>query len=213
MRCYNLAFSIFEKSWTKLKMYLTVTCFIVFLTCVFLSQVFAGGWTAVYASLDNVGVWNLRSDNLDLWYLGQETYMRIVNPEDTSNKTELPVPDNALYCGALSSKQKYCSITFLPNLPYYSLSLSIILNCCCAFSICRPQKTSSAAIIHGCSKPYFALLAVLLSAAISILWWTLLPVGGNYRKRIGEFTVLWGRILNQFFHLSSNIFYTDSCRG
>ncbi|XP_022865185.1 monocopper oxidase-like protein SKS1, partial [Olea europaea var. sylvestris] len=69
-------------------------------------QVFAGGWTAVYASLDNVGVWNLRSDNLDRWYLGQETYMRIVNPEDTSNKTELPVPDNALYCGALSSKQK-----------------------------------------------------------------------------------------------------------
>ncbi|CAI9771837.1 unnamed protein product [Fraxinus pennsylvanica] len=101
-------------------------------------QVFVGGWTAVYASLDNVGVWNLRADNLDRWYLGQETYMRIVNPEDTINKTELPVPDNALYCGALNSKQK-------------------------------PQKTSSAAIIHGCSKLYFALLAVLLSAAISIL--------------------------------------------
>ncbi|KAK4436371.1 Monocopper oxidase-like protein SKS1 [Sesamum alatum] len=69
-------------------------------------QVFAGGWTAVFVSLDNVGVWNLRTENLDRWYLGQETYMRIINPEDTDNKTELPVPDNVLYCGALSRMQK-----------------------------------------------------------------------------------------------------------
>ncbi|KAK6145666.1 hypothetical protein DH2020_022486 [Rehmannia glutinosa] len=69
-------------------------------------QVFAGGWTAVYVSLDNVGVWNLRTENLDRWYLGQETYMRIINPEDTANKTELPPPDNVLYCGALSRMQK-----------------------------------------------------------------------------------------------------------
>ncbi|OIT40211.1 PREDICTED: monocopper oxidase-like protein SKS1 [Nicotiana attenuata] len=70
------------------------------------TQVFPGGWTAIMASLDNVGVWNLRAENLDRWYLGQETYMRIINPEDHSNKTELPVPSNALYCGALASKQK-----------------------------------------------------------------------------------------------------------
>ncbi|XP_075492219.1 monocopper oxidase-like protein SKU5 [Primulina tabacum] len=69
-------------------------------------QVYSGGWTAVYVSLDNVGVWNLRTENLDRWYLGQETYMRITNPEDTSNKTELPLPDNALFCGALSKLQK-----------------------------------------------------------------------------------------------------------
>ncbi|KAK4734339.1 hypothetical protein R3W88_008600 [Solanum pinnatisectum] len=70
------------------------------------TQVFPGGWTAVLVSLDNVGVWNLRAENLDRWYLGQETYMRIINPEDHSNKTEMPVPDNALYCGALASMQK-----------------------------------------------------------------------------------------------------------
>ncbi|XP_031108134.1 monocopper oxidase-like protein SKU5 [Ipomoea triloba] len=70
------------------------------------TQVFAGGWTAILISLDNVGVWNLRTENLDRWYLGQETYMRIINPEDTSNKTENPVPDNVLYCGALASMQK-----------------------------------------------------------------------------------------------------------
>lgn len=70
------------------------------------TQVFTGGWTAVFVSLDNVGVWNLRTENLDRWYLGQETYMRIVNPEDDGNKTEMPIPDNALYCGALSRMQK-----------------------------------------------------------------------------------------------------------
>lgn len=69
------------------------------------TQVFPGGWTAILVSLDNVGVWNLRVENLDRWYLGQETYIRIVNPEEDGT-TEFPVPDNVLYCGALSYKQK-----------------------------------------------------------------------------------------------------------
>uniref|UniRef100_A0A1D1Y7Y4 Monocopper oxidase-like protein SKU5 n=1 Tax=Anthurium amnicola TaxID=1678845 RepID=A0A1D1Y7Y4_9ARAE len=68
------------------------------------TQVFPGAWTAVLVSLDNVGVWNVRAENLDTWYLGQETYMRVVNPEQT-NKTELAPPDNVLYCGRLESKQ------------------------------------------------------------------------------------------------------------
>ncbi|KAD4178324.1 hypothetical protein E3N88_26915 [Mikania micrantha] len=69
------------------------------------TQVYPGAWTAILISLDNVGVWNLRTENLDSWYLGQETYIRIVNPEK-NNKTELPIPDNALFCGALSHMQK-----------------------------------------------------------------------------------------------------------
>ncbi|THU71747.1 hypothetical protein C4D60_Mb04t04740 [Musa balbisiana] len=69
------------------------------------TQVFPGAWTAVYVSLDNVGIWNVRAENLDTWYLGQEAYMKIVNPERT-NKTELPVPDNVLYCGLLQYLQK-----------------------------------------------------------------------------------------------------------
>ncbi|KAJ0769638.1 putative L-ascorbate oxidase [Helianthus annuus] len=69
------------------------------------TQVYPGAWTAILISLDNVGVWNLRTENLDSWYLGQETYVRIVNPEK-NNKTELPMPDNALFCGALSRMQK-----------------------------------------------------------------------------------------------------------
>ncbi|PSS32430.1 Monocopper oxidase-like protein [Actinidia chinensis var. chinensis] len=68
-------------------------------------QVFPGGWTAIRVSLDNAGVWNLRAENLDRWYLGQETYMRIVNPEE-KNTTEFAAPDNVLYCGALSDLQR-----------------------------------------------------------------------------------------------------------
>ncbi|KAI0529149.1 hypothetical protein KFK09_001696 [Dendrobium nobile] len=67
--------------------------------------VYPGAWTAVMVSLDNVGIWNLRSEDLDSWYLGQETYISVVNPEST-NKTEQPVPDNALYCGLLKDMQK-----------------------------------------------------------------------------------------------------------
>ncbi|ERN02634.1 hypothetical protein AMTRI_Chr03g141020 [Amborella trichopoda] len=69
------------------------------------TQVFPGAWTAILVSLDNVGMWNLRAENLDTWYLGQEVYIRVFNPE-INNKTELPVPDNALYCGALAHLQK-----------------------------------------------------------------------------------------------------------
>ncbi|KAK1261920.1 Monocopper oxidase-like protein SKU5 [Acorus gramineus] len=68
-------------------------------------QVFPGAWTAILISLDNVGIWNLRTENLDTWYRGQEVYIRIVNPEIT-NKTELAPPDNAIYCGSLSKMQQ-----------------------------------------------------------------------------------------------------------
>ncbi|KAJ8449377.1 hypothetical protein Cgig2_002509 [Carnegiea gigantea] len=75
------------------------------------AQVYPGAWTAILVSLDNVGFWNLRTENLDSWYLGQETYIRVINPEtenipELANKTELPIPDNVLYCGALSKLQK-----------------------------------------------------------------------------------------------------------
>lgn len=65
---------------------------------------FPGAWTAILVSLDNAGIWNLRAENLDSWYLGQEVYMSVVNPEmDTS---EVSLPDNAIFCGLLSSLQK-----------------------------------------------------------------------------------------------------------
>ncbi|XP_028551246.1 monocopper oxidase-like protein SKU5 [Dendrobium catenatum] len=75
------------------------------------TQVFPGAWTAILVSLDNVGIWNLRAENLDSWYLGQEVYVSVVNPEIT-NKTELPLPDNAIFCGSLSTLQKQQSNKF-----------------------------------------------------------------------------------------------------
>uniref|UniRef100_A0A8I6XK37 Monocopper oxidase-like protein SKU5 n=1 Tax=Hordeum vulgare subsp. vulgare TaxID=112509 RepID=A0A8I6XK37_HORVV len=76
-------------------------------------QVFPDAWTAVLVFLDNAGIWNLRVENLDSWYLGQELYISVVNPEeDHSDKTPLPLPDNTIFCGALSSLQKEQSHRF-----------------------------------------------------------------------------------------------------
>ncbi|KAK9276925.1 hypothetical protein L1049_006463 [Liquidambar formosana] len=90
------------------------------------TQVFPGAWTAILISLDNVGVWNLRTENLDSWHLGQETYVRVVNPEDT-NKTELPIPDNALFCGALSKMQKPEDISLATSITGNGLKLFFTL--------------------------------------------------------------------------------------
>lgn len=65
---------------------------------------FPGAWTAILISLDNAGIWNLRAQNLDSWYLGQESYISAVNPETDNNEVQLP--ENAIYCGALSFLQK-----------------------------------------------------------------------------------------------------------
>lgn len=49
-------------------------------------------------SLDNKGIWNLRSANWPRRYLGQELYIRVWNDEK-SMYTEYDIPANALLCG------------------------------------------------------------------------------------------------------------------
>ncbi|KAK4751048.1 hypothetical protein SAY87_004530 [Trapa incisa] len=66
-------------------------------------QVFPGAWAAILISLDNAGIWNLRAENLDSWYLGQELYLSVVNPEKDTD--EVALPGNTIYCGALSALQ------------------------------------------------------------------------------------------------------------
>ncbi|KAI4382687.1 hypothetical protein MLD38_008622 [Melastoma candidum] len=61
-------------------------------------QVYPNSWTAVYVFLDNPGMWNLRSQNLRNWYLGEELYIRVFDP-DTNPAKEKPPPDNLLLCG------------------------------------------------------------------------------------------------------------------
>ncbi|KAF9597519.1 hypothetical protein IFM89_019433 [Coptis chinensis] len=63
-------------------------------------QVYPGGWSAVYAFLDNPGMWNLRSQRLPNWYMGQELYIRVFDPDPNPAKERAP-PSNILYCGII----------------------------------------------------------------------------------------------------------------
>ncbi|OMO88839.1 Multicopper oxidase, type 1 [Corchorus capsularis] len=61
-------------------------------------QVYPAGWTAVYVYLDNPGMWNLRSQNLMKWYMGEELYIRVYDADPNPAKEQSP-PDNLLRCG------------------------------------------------------------------------------------------------------------------
>ncbi|KAG6398496.1 hypothetical protein SASPL_139958 [Salvia splendens] len=61
-------------------------------------QVYPYSWSAILVSLDNKGMWNLRSANWARRYLGQELYVRVWNDEK-SPYTETDIPPNALLCG------------------------------------------------------------------------------------------------------------------
>ncbi|KAL2906155.1 L-ascorbate oxidase-like protein [Bienertia sinuspersici] len=61
-------------------------------------QVYRNSWTAVLVSLDNKGMWNLRSAIWHRQYLGQQVYLRVWNDE-ISLRTENDIPPNALKCG------------------------------------------------------------------------------------------------------------------
>ncbi|XWS69855.1 hypothetical protein CRYUN_Cryun04dG0214000 [Craigia yunnanensis] len=61
-------------------------------------QVYPKSWTAVYMPLDNVGMWNIRSENWARQYLGQQFYLRVFSAAN-SWRDEYPIPRNALLCG------------------------------------------------------------------------------------------------------------------
>ncbi|KZV37180.1 L-ascorbate oxidase [Dorcoceras hygrometricum] len=62
------------------------------------TQVYPKSWTAIYLALDNVGMWNIRSENWGRQYLGQQFYLRVYT-SSPSLRDEYPVPRNALLCG------------------------------------------------------------------------------------------------------------------
>lgn len=68
-------------------------------------QVYPKSWTAVYMPLDNVGMWNIRSENWARQYLGQQFYLRVYSPAD-SWRDEYPIPSNALLCGQAIGHKK-----------------------------------------------------------------------------------------------------------
>lgn len=62
------------------------------------AQVYPRAWTSILVSLDNQGMWNLRSAAWERQYLGQQFYLRVWTP-DHSLFNEYDIPSNALLCG------------------------------------------------------------------------------------------------------------------
>ncbi|KAL0461488.1 UNVERIFIED_CONTAM: L-ascorbate oxidase [Sesamum latifolium] len=62
------------------------------------TQVYPKSWSAILVSLDNQGMWNLRSAMWGRQYLGQQFYLRVYNPTP-SLANEYDMPNNALLCG------------------------------------------------------------------------------------------------------------------
>ncbi|XP_058777945.1 L-ascorbate oxidase homolog [Vicia villosa] len=62
------------------------------------AQVYPNSWTAILVSLDNQGMWNLRSAIWERQYLGQQLYLRVWNAQRTA-ANEYDIPSNALLCG------------------------------------------------------------------------------------------------------------------
>ncbi|KAA8528798.1 hypothetical protein F0562_036153 [Nyssa sinensis] len=67
------------------------------------TQVYPKSWTAIYVPLDNVGMWNLRTEFWARQYLGQQFYLRVYTTS-TSIRDEFPIPKNALLCGRASGQ-------------------------------------------------------------------------------------------------------------
>ncbi|CAN4126582.1 unnamed protein product [Withania somnifera] len=53
-------------------------------------QVYPKGWTAIYVYLDNPGMWNLRSQKLKNWFLGQQLYIRVYDSNPNPAKEHIP---------------------------------------------------------------------------------------------------------------------------
>ncbi|KAF5177379.1 L-ascorbate oxidase-like protein [Thalictrum thalictroides] len=61
-------------------------------------QVYPNSWTAILVSLDNQGMWNIRSAAWPRQYMGQQFYLRVWN-QVQSLANEYDIPSNALLCG------------------------------------------------------------------------------------------------------------------
>ncbi|OIV94224.1 hypothetical protein TanjilG_09379 [Lupinus angustifolius] len=68
-------------------------------------QVFPKCWAAIMLSFDNAGMWNLRSENAENRYLGQQLYISVVSPERSLND-EYNIPKNCITCGAAKGLPK-----------------------------------------------------------------------------------------------------------
>ncbi|PIA60537.1 hypothetical protein AQUCO_00300195v1 [Aquilegia coerulea] len=61
-------------------------------------HVYPGSWAAIMLTMDNAGMWNLRANSWDRYYLGQQMYFSVLSP-NYSLRDEYNIPDNAELCG------------------------------------------------------------------------------------------------------------------
>ncbi|KAH9309107.1 hypothetical protein KI387_037018, partial [Taxus chinensis] len=69
------------------------------------TQVYPKSWTAILLSLDNEGMWNLRSETWERQYQGQQTYLRVKSAVK-SLRDEYDIPHNALLCGQAKGRPR-----------------------------------------------------------------------------------------------------------
>ncbi|KFK42011.1 hypothetical protein AALP_AA2G201000 [Arabis alpina] len=67
-------------------------------------QVYPYSWVAILIAMDNQGMWNVRSQKAENWYLGQELYLRVKgegqeDPRNIPVRDESPIPENVIRCG------------------------------------------------------------------------------------------------------------------
>ncbi|XP_061343703.1 L-ascorbate oxidase homolog [Gastrolobium bilobum] len=67
------------------------------------TQVYPKSWTAIYMALDNVGMWNVRSEFWARQYLGEQFYLRVYSPVE-SVRDEYPIPKDAILCGKAAGR-------------------------------------------------------------------------------------------------------------
>ncbi|XP_010534841.1 PREDICTED: L-ascorbate oxidase homolog [Tarenaya hassleriana] len=68
-------------------------------------QVYPNSWSAILLTFDNAGMWNIRSENWERRYLGQQLYVSVLSPEK-SLRDEYNIPLNAGLCGIVKDLPK-----------------------------------------------------------------------------------------------------------
>ncbi|KAF3524415.1 hypothetical protein F2Q69_00047143 [Brassica cretica] len=68
-------------------------------------QVYPKCWAAILLTFDNCGMWNIRSENSERRYLGQQLYASVLSPEK-SLRDEYNMPESSLQCGMVKDKPK-----------------------------------------------------------------------------------------------------------
>ncbi|KAL7582839.1 L-ascorbate oxidase homolog [Lactuca sativa] len=66
-------------------------------------QVYPKSWSALYVGLDNVGMWNVRTEFWARQYLGEQFYLRVYT-NSGSIRDEFPIPKNARVCGKATGR-------------------------------------------------------------------------------------------------------------